>query len=103
MTIENCPDCGGTHYGSVICPYKDTTLKRVISVEKTRQMLADYQATEISQETARELLQALADLADDAESHRDGDDRAITLDITCARARTAIARARAELEKGQKR
>jgi hypothetical protein len=21
VTIENCPNCGGTHYGSVTCPY----------------------------------------------------------------------------------
>lgn len=21
MTIQNCPDCGGTHFGSTVCPF----------------------------------------------------------------------------------
>lgn len=36
MTIKNCPECGGTHYGSTSCPMPKSKLPRYQSHKKVR-------------------------------------------------------------------
>lgn len=44
--------------------------------------------------TYEELVKALSNLVDDAENHMEGDDRSMTLDVTCSRARSLLTRIR---------
>lgn len=78
--IENCPNCGGIHYGSTECPYKSPPqIERAISVEKTRQMLAQRQAIDSgpnpSYDPKEDAIDAIAEhLREDDSAYADGDE-----------------------------
>lgn len=75
--------CGSTTGAPIFAPFRKEHREHEPIINANARLIA----------AAPELYAALACLVDDAESHQDGDDRSMTLDITISRARAALAKA----------